>query len=257
MGFSFNGVSSQSMGVKSRLLSWSTVPSLRGNTEAIPGKAGVIDFGAEYGERYIDIYCNIYPKGTLSELVKALDELADWLDPTAGVKQLILDDVPERYFWARLVEEVNTDKMIRATGKFTLRFICPDPYAYSVENEEYELTGSDTVQRQYGNAVSSPIYTVTGYIPSGTANGITITTNGTALSISGPLSRSERLVIDSDLLTATVTNEQGNVLRNGLSYLGSLDFPQLQPKIPNTIEIQVRGSAQLDALSINARSRWK
>ena len=55
MGFQYNGISSQSMNIKARLTGWQMVPALRSNTETVPGKAGLADFGADSGERYIDV----------------------------------------------------------------------------------------------------------------------------------------------------------------------------------------------------------
>ena len=102
MGFQYNGISSQSMNIKARLTGWQMVPALRSNTETVPGKAGLADFGADSGERYIDVSCNVYPQKTFAGLVAVLDRAAAWLDPTVGTKQLVLDDVPDRYFMARL-----------------------------------------------------------------------------------------------------------------------------------------------------------
>ena len=107
MGFQYNGISSQSMNIKARLTGWQMVPALRSNTETIPGKAGLADFGADSGERYIDVSCNVYPQKTFAGLVAVLDRAAAWLDPTVGTKQLVLDDVPDRYFMARLSDTVD------------------------------------------------------------------------------------------------------------------------------------------------------
>ena len=96
MGFQYNGISSQSMNIKARLTGWQMVPTLRSNTEIVPGKAGLADFGADSGERYIDVSCNVYPQKTFAGLVAVLDRAAAWLDPTVGTKQLVLDDVPVR-----------------------------------------------------------------------------------------------------------------------------------------------------------------
>ena len=49
------------MSVKAHLTGWQMVPTLRSNTETVPGKAGLADFGADSGERYIDVACNVYP----------------------------------------------------------------------------------------------------------------------------------------------------------------------------------------------------
>ena len=69
MGFQYNGISSQSMNIKARLTGWQMVPSLRSNTETVPGKAGLADFGADSGERYIDVACNVYPQKTFADMV--------------------------------------------------------------------------------------------------------------------------------------------------------------------------------------------
>ena len=43
MGFQYNGISSQSMNIKARLTGWQMVPTLRSNTEIVPGKAGLAE----------------------------------------------------------------------------------------------------------------------------------------------------------------------------------------------------------------------
>ena len=106
MGFQYGGVSSQSMKVKARLTGWQASPSVRSNTETVPGKPGLADFGADSGERYIDISCNVFPQKTFAALVSVLDRVSAWLDPAQGLKQLVLDDVPDRYFQARLSDAV-------------------------------------------------------------------------------------------------------------------------------------------------------
>ena len=123
MGFQYNGITSQSMSIKAHLTGWQMVPSLRSNTETVPGKAGLADFGADSGERYIDVACNVYPQKTFADMVAILDQVAAWLDPTAGTKQLVLDDVPDRYFMARLSDTVDCERLLRAAGSFTLRFL--------------------------------------------------------------------------------------------------------------------------------------
>ena len=45
MGFSYNDITSKSMGLKARLTSWQVSGSLRNFTTTVPGKYGVTDFG--------------------------------------------------------------------------------------------------------------------------------------------------------------------------------------------------------------------
>lgn len=164
MGFQYGGVSSQSMKIKARLTGWQASPSVRSNTETVPGKPGLADFGADSGERYIDISCNVFPQKTFAALVSVLDRVSAWLDPTQGLKQLILDDVPDRYFQARLSDTVDCERLLRAAGSFPLRFLCPDPYGYALDDETFMLTGTGAqeVMRQVGNTDSEPVYVLQG-----------------------------------------------------------------------------------------------
>ena len=243
MGFQYNGITSQSMSVKAHLTGWQMVPTLRSNTETVPGKAGLADFGADSGERYIDVACNVYPQKTFADMVAIFDQVAAWLDPTAGTKQLVLDDVPDRYFMARLSDTVDCERLLRAAGSFTLRFLCPDPYGYAL----------DEVEREIGNTDSEPVYSLQGTISSGA---IVLTTNGETLRVIGPLAADEVLVIDTGMVTAKVTDSAGNTLRNGLPCLEELNFPVLRRGV-NKVEIAVEGSTVFTELHIQAKSRWR
>lgn len=258
MGFLFNGISSQSMKVKAHLTGWQVSPSLRSNTETVPGKAGIADFGADSGERYIDVSCNIYPQKTFTDMVAILDRVAAWLDPTAGTKQLVLDDVPDRYFLARLSDGVDCERLLRAAGAFSLRFLCPDPFGYALDDEVFILStvGSHEVMRETGNTDSEPVYLMQGVIPSGASSYVSITTNGEELRITGPLSEGEILVIDTGMVTAKVTDSAGNTLRNGLPCLQELNFPVLRRGV-NALQIQTAGGASFAELRIQAKSRWR
>ena len=258
MGFSYNGISSQSMKIRAHLTGWQVSPALRSNTETVPGKAGLADFGADSGERYVDVSCNVYPQKTFTDMVAILDRVAAWLDPTAGTKQLVLDDVPDRYFMARLSDAVDCERLLRAAGAFSLRFLCPDPYAYALDDEAFVLSdlGTHEAVRETGNMDSEPVYLLRGAIPSGTSSYVSITTNGEELRITGPLSAGEILVIDTGMVTAKVTDSAGNTIRNGLPCLQELNFPILRRGM-NAVAIQTMGGASFSELRIQAKSRWR
>lgn len=192
MGFTYNDIHSKDMGLKARLTSWQVSGRLRNFTTTVPGKYGVADFGADLDYREITAACSIFPRHTFSALVETLDGIAAWLDPTQGLHQLIFDDVPDRYFMARLNDAVDCERLIRAAGSFSLKFFCPDPFGYALEDEEFSITaaGTHTVKRETGNAESLPIYRITGTI-SGSGS-ITITTNGSALRIANASLTSKR-----------------------------------------------------------------
>ena len=259
MGFIYNDTSSADMGLKARLTSWQVCGNLRNYTASIPGKSGIADFGADFDYREINVSCSIPPKKTFTALVSVLDDIALWLDPASGLKQLIFDDVPDRYFMARLSEKADCERLlIRSAGSFNLKFLCPDPFAYAVEDEEFSITtaGTHTVKRTKGNIESHPVYRIKGVITSGVSNCITITTNGSELKIANAaLAESETLVIDTDMMTAWVEDADGSVLRNGLPYLSELNFPSLEVG-DNTITVE-ENNATFTSLEIQARSRWR
>ena len=259
MGFTYNDTASADMGIRARLTSWQVCGSLRNYTSAIPGRSGVADFGADFDYREILVSCSIPPKRTFAALVSVLDDLAEWLDPTGGLKELVFDDVPDRYFMARLQEKIDCERLlVRSAGSFDLKFFCPAPFAYAVTDETYTIsaTGASTITRTKGNIASNPIYRIEGVITSSASNYITITTNGSELKIvNAVLSSGETLVIDSDMMTAYVEDSNGDVLRNGLPYLEELNFPSLD--VGSNIVVVAANNATFTSLEIQAKSRWR
>jgi len=257
MGFIYNGISSQNMKVRARLTNWQASPALRNSFVSVPGKPGVADFGSSIAEKIITVRCGILPQRTFSGLVSLLDDVAEWLNPERGLHQLVLDDVPDRYFTARLTEAVDCERLIRSAGAFDLRFVCPDPFAYALTDESFTLTasGANTVTRVKGNTDSEPVYLLKGIIPSGSSTYISLTTNNVELRVVGSLASGETLVIDSGKVTAKVVNAQGETLRNGLPLLQELNFPVLR-KGANTVIVGVTG-ATFTELKIQAMSRWR
>ena len=257
MGFTFNGITSRSMGIKARLTSWQASPPLRNSFITIPGKPGVADFGSDGAERVIIVRCNIFPQLSFSTLVGVLDAVAEWLDPENGLKQLVLDDVPGRYFTARLSDVVDCERLVMSSGAFDLRFVCPDPFGYAQTDESFTLTttGSNTVTRTKGNTDSEPVYLLKGVISSSSSTYISLKTNNEELRVVGALASGETLVIDSGKVTAKVVNAQGATLRNGLPLLSELNFPILR-KGTNTVAITTTG-ATFTELRIQAMSRWR
>lgn len=231
------------MNIKARLTSWQASPQLRNSFVTVPGKPGVADFGSDVAERVVAVRCNVYPQFQFSNLVGVLDNLAAWLNPDNGLKQLVRDDVPDRYFTARLQDVVDCERLILAAGAFDLKFVCPDPFAYALTDESFDLTatGANTVTRTKGNTDSLPVYLLKAVIPSGAATYLTIQTNNDELKVVGALANGETLVIDSGLMTAKVVDNTGETLRNGLPLLQELNFPVLR-KGANTITITAIGA---------------
>ena len=258
MGFIYNDISSQDMGVKARLLSWQVSGALRNYSTSIPGKYGAADFGADLDSREISVTCSIFPKLRFENLVAELDQIALWLSPLDGLKQLIFDEVPDRYFMARLKDRVDCERVIRAAGRFELKFFCPDPFSYAVEDESFTLTetGTHTVTRQLGNIESAPVYALKGELAKAPDKYISIKVNGNEMKlVNSSLSSGETLYIDTENMTAYVTSPSGAVLRNGLPLLEELNFPELKVGA-NEVVIETSGAVFAE-LHIQAKSRWR
>nr|DAX95985.1 MAG TPA: distal tail protein [Caudoviricetes sp.] len=259
MGFSFNGTTSQSMGIATRITTENRMPDLRNNTITMPGHEGVFDFGETIGERKIQISCFIPPGKSDEDFLSLKDDIIAWLNPDNGLCPLVLDKEPGRVYSARLNEGFSFDKAVRNSCTFNLTFLCPDPYAYAATDETYDIgsVGTHTVSRSLGNAYSLPVYSLKGVILSGTDTYITITTNDSELKIVGKLSTGETLVIDSAFMTAKVVDSNGDTLRNGLPLLSELNFPALDVG-ENTVTVAISGSTvTFTELQISARSRWR
>lgn len=258
MGFIFDGISSNDMKLKARLTSWQVISDIQNNTQKISGKVGVADYGCSGKERIIKVSCNIYPQKNFNSLVHVLDDISEWLNPEKGVKRLIFDDVPDRYFEARIYSQVDCERVLRAAGAFELTFICPDPFSYSTYEETYEITsvGASTIFRCFGNTESYPKYHLSGVIPEEENTYIDVSTNSSILRIHGPLSEGETLVVDTALMIAKVVNNEGETLRNGLPLLESIQFPVLS-KWENEVSIRCSEGVTFNKLYIEAKSRWR
>ncbi len=258
MGFSFSGIHSSAMGIRARLTDWQFIPAVSNNTVTIPGKSGVADFGASKSSRRISVKCGVNPTGSMTALISRLDALAAWLDPVTGLQTLVFDDLPDRYFSARLDAAIDCTRLIRGAGSFDLDFFCPDPFGYAVTDENFTITSTDshTILRTKGNAVSLPEYRLMGeVVNNSSARWFRITTNDVALTISGRLAANEVLVIDSANMTAKVVDTDGVLVKNGLPFLSSLNLPELNMG-GNTVSIEARGCT-FASLAIQAKSRWR
>lgn len=258
MGFSFDGVTSKSMGVASRMDKENRVPDLQNRTISMAGRDGVLDLGSSLSERVIEVSCFIPPKRTMAELLRCKDNIVSWLSPDKGVCALMLDTEPGRVYYARLQSGVTFERVVRLASKFDLTFFCPDPFGYAAEDEVFSITaaGSHVVTRTLGNYYSNPVYRLKGVLASGTGRSISITTNGVMLEIANAvLSASETLVIDAEKMTAWVEDAAGKTLRNALPYISELNFPTLDAGL-NTVEVSV-SNATFTKLEIQAKSRWR
>ena len=258
MGFTFDGITSKSMGIATRMATENRVPELRNNTITMAGRDGLLDLGASLSERVIPISCFIPPKRTQAALLQCKDGIVEWLSPDKGLCELSLDTEPGRVYYARLRSGVAFERVAQLAATFELTFFCPDPFGYAEEDEVFTISaaGSHTVARTKGNVHSNPVYRLKGILSPGSNRSITVTTNGTELKIvNAVLGSGETLVVDSEKMTAWVEDAGGNTLRNALPYIADLNFPALNAG-NNTVSVEAANAAFTE-LKILAKSRWR
>lgn len=254
-GFTFNGFHS---GVLDTWLLKSPISILPVPKDAFlenPGGDGVIDTVVKPDKRIIPLSCALNADSEI-QLRERARTLGDWLNPFGGVKPLILDAEPNKYYLGRLNEALNIEDIIASRGMFNLAFVCPDPYAYAVADDTLTLTdGVSTVPYAFirqGTANSYPIVKLYGTCDENGTIGYSV--GGAQMRYSGDLLATDYLTFDHQAMTLTITNQAG-ITTNVLMYLQDFSFPVLTPGA-NTIGAVETGTGAWSKIEIVARSRW-
>src|SRR5699024_3460330 len=158
MGFTFDGVHSKNMKITARIVSWQVSPASRNAFEVIPGRMGIADLGSDTSEKYIKVICNIFPQHSFTEVIHLLDDVADWLNPNLGLKQLLLDALPNRHLLERLAVQVECARIYRRAPAVELTLVSPAPYSDAITDDQFTTnsTGSYEVDRELGNIEAFP-----------------------------------------------------------------------------------------------------
>jgi predicted phage tail component-like protein len=147
--------------VKVTDLTYSILPSIDHKTEKVYGRAGSYDFGIELGERKIEAEVMIIADNQNDIIVKAR-EFSQWLF-YKDLQSLIILDEPDKEYQARLTGDTDISELYR-TGKATLTFICPSPYAESLIERSIDWSPIDYTPvsvTNYGSAETYPVVDMT------------------------------------------------------------------------------------------------
>jgi|GEM_PF-5753710 len=148
--FSLNGIRSDLYGINVTNVKRTVLPSIKTETVEVANRRGLIYYKSNYSESYIKI--DITLNSSTLELHRSdIRDIANFIKPDDGLKQLILDDEPNIYYWAVLTESTELDQ-IRHYSKGTLRFMIPDSYAYSINSENINYVRNDASFTRATNA---------------------------------------------------------------------------------------------------------
>ncbi|ADD02636.1 putative phage tail component [Thermoanaerobacter thermohydrosulfuricus WC1] len=251
LGFSFDGVHSSTYDIYLAKSPFNLLPDLINYFETIPGKPGLLDYGSDYKQRDIVLDCMVLAKNE-QDLKRKSREIAAWLDPAKGLKRLILDTEPNKFYLARVTKGILVEQIAKQ-GRFEVTMTAPDPYAYALDDEiyTYTKTGSYNFERN-GTAISYPKIEIKGTNTKDKGK-ISITLNNKTIGYKGDLESAETLVIDSDMLTAyRIVNGQKVSAINDIE---SVDFPITRPG-QNDVTIAMEGEAVITEVKIYSRTRW-
>jgi predicted phage tail component-like protein len=251
--FTFNGIDFTNL-VQVQDITRPLLAPQKLTTVSIEGRAGSIFFDKVADSYEIEISFSV-KANSVAELRTAVRDLADKLD-TDEPQQLIINDEIDKYTYAVLSGDSEFSTLY-TLGQGKIKFYVTDPFWYAVSDDifTYTDTNSHTFSRQ-GNAVSYPTIEITGTSTTGT---YTFTNSGsntnTSMKYTGALASGEKLIIDSENLTAYILKTNGTQV-SVLNKLDNLDFPVLS-KGNNTVRVLTGGGATLTNYKVTCNSRWK
>jgi len=196
---------------------------------SIPTRDGGYHWGKYYEKKRFSLPCVINFTDR-DDLITKIQLLSGVFDTKGGFKQLILSDQDDRYYLAKLEQNIDVDMEL---GTFTLNLVCATPFGISttLTSSSHAIAASpQTVTENPGGSVFvEPVITLTatGASPVIIVNNAT---SGEQLTWGGTLAIGEVLVINSELWLVTY---QGNPSMANVS--GRL--PSLQPSVLNSFNI--------------------
>ena len=125
-GLIFNGRHSSEFGLRTRSKDRSVLPSVREDYEYLPKRHGSIHFFQGLDDRMIEVEFFFVEKSLEAVRSKAR-KIAAWLF-TQKRERLIFDDEPDKYYMAKVANQISLDQVMYA-GVFTVIFRC-EPFAY-------------------------------------------------------------------------------------------------------------------------------
>lgn len=205
------------------------MPETRDYSEEIPGRHGEIDFGTEFKARIIELHVATDDGLSPREKEQLKRKIAMYLNPLAGKKKLVFLDDPEVEYEVKFAGRIEPNNH-PTWFDFIIPLKMSDPFIISVN--EKSLTGSGTITNE-GTIATGLIIEIAGAVTNPT-----VVIGSDTLQYTGTISAGQKLVIDTEKMTAKIGNT--NVLMN---YNGV--FPKLPP-----------GSLNVTAGS-NVTIRWK
>lgn len=114
-----------------------------------PDHHGDWDFGFDFEGRTIELECFIRATSE-SDLRSRLRNIAAWLDPSKGERDLLLDTEPDKIYRVRFAGQVNVE-MVARSGRFTLPFRASSPFALG-QTLNQQVAGGEITETESNDA---------------------------------------------------------------------------------------------------------
>jgi phage-related protein len=232
--FDFAGVRSTSRGVYVQEYPPLTLPEERAKFEPVPGRSGnltLLEGDAVYDDIALSVDC------FMRDLSK-LDQISAWL---RGRGALVLGNMPDRYYDARCVNQIELSKILRGREHrtFAAVFRCkPFRYVYPAPASTVLVNGGSLVNP--GNVDAEPVITLTG------SGDVTLTIGDKSVDIALP---STATTIIIDVPAGFAYSADGTVNMTGL--LSIDDWPLTIP--PGTSAVAWTGTVSSASILRNWR----
>lgn len=133
ISFKYGGINAVDVGLKVQDIRRNIMPPISPRTVPIPGRAGNQFFKADLEMRTIDL--DVFIIGaTFEDAQVQVRAIADFLDPSEGLKELIFDDEIDKKYDAIISGNTNLSQILKLK-RGTITFLVPNAFAIQIAEE--------------------------------------------------------------------------------------------------------------------------
>lgn len=234
---------------------WMPIPNL---SKARPPQGQAEFHGVNYQEGMIILDC-VVRGSSVSDLHSKMDAIVLLLDPTLGNKRIDLDEITDRFWYARLVSGIQAPQKGQMSTTFQLHFETVE-HGYSITEDDNSFTiasNPDSFTVDSGGAIggtapTTPVWYIRNTVGSNVTGDILLkndTLGDPVFKWNGTLEDDRWLRIGSILLSSgrflyTLRKSDGTgndptieTYTNVISGYRSGDWPILKPNVQNTMTV--------------------
>lgn len=218
----WNGVASDTLGVRIERSPEIIRPRRKADVVQIPGRNGDILFAQEAWNNYSQPYEIFFGTGADLSAETAADAVSEWLQSSGDYARLEDTFEPDIYRLAYYIEETSIYNALTEYGRTTIRFSCRPERFLKTGETATTLSSSGRTMSNPTKQFSRPLIRV-----NGSGNG-TLTIAGTNTTYSVSLTGiSSYIYLDSDEQNAYRTTAENQ--NNKVTITSGGDFPRLAP----------------------------